>query len=68
MRSLLSRNGQGAGMNALYWRGGMTAYESRTRSRLLLQSERHAEGWGGLVKCRRAAPARRTRGHDDQMD
>ena len=50
MRSLIARIGEQAGMNALYWRGGVNAFEGKTRSHLLIDSTKNEKGWGGLVK------------------
>jgi internalin A len=48
MRSVIARIGDQAGLDAIYWRGGVYVYETTTRSRALIEEEMH--GWRGTVR------------------
>jgi internalin A len=39
MRALMSRIGQGAGMTAIYWQGGLCLYEQKTRSSAMIEEQ-----------------------------
>jgi internalin A len=49
MRGIISRIGSEAGLNAEYWRGGVYVFESRTRSRAIIEEEM-TEGWQGCIR------------------
>ena len=49
LRSLMAEIGQQAGVNGLYWRGGVCVYEHQTRSHALIEQET-TEGWRGLIR------------------
>lgn len=51
VRALVSTVGEIAGPNAIYWRGGMCAFDAETQSRTLLEEVR-GDGWGGAVVVR----------------
>jgi internalin A len=48
MRSVITRIGDQAGLDAIYWRGGVYVYETTTRSRALIEEE--MDGWRGTVR------------------
>lgn len=48
IRSVIARIGDQAGLNAIYWRGGVYVYETTTRSRALIEHE--IDGWRGTVR------------------
>lgn len=51
IRSIMSRLGQEAGMNGLYWKGGLCLYEHNSRSRAVI--EQHMTGdWQGDIRIR----------------
>jgi internalin A len=49
MRGIISRIGEIAGLAADYWRDGFNIYESRTKSRALVE-QTIEEGWHGRIK------------------
>jgi internalin A len=49
LRSFVSRIGNEAGLNALYWKGGMFLYEHTCRSRALIEQESRG-GMRGLIR------------------
>ncbi|MBX9702403.1 MAG: toll/interleukin-1 receptor domain-containing protein, partial [Acetobacteraceae bacterium] len=51
IRSLIARVGAEAGVDALYWRGGVTAYEAGTRSHLLIEQVTTGD-WSGEIRLR----------------
>jgi internalin A len=51
IRSIISAVGEIARVDALFWRGGLCAFESETRSRVLIIEERTG-GWHGLIRIR----------------
>jgi internalin A len=51
IRAIISHVGQIAGVDALYWRGGLFAYEAQTRSRILIEEEK-GEAWQGAIRVR----------------
>jgi internalin A len=51
VRSVISRIGSQAGMNALYWRGGLCVYEQTTGSRALIDQQID-DAWGGSIRVR----------------
>ncbi len=51
MRQIMASVGELAGQDALYWRGGLSAYESDTRSRLLIEEEMTGP-WDGVIRVR----------------
>jgi internalin A len=51
MRSIMGEIGGLAGVNALYWRGGLCAFDAGTRSRLLIEEEMTGD-WKGAVRVR----------------
>jgi internalin A len=54
MRGLLSRIGQQAGMTAMYWDGGVCAYEKNTRSHARIEQNRGSSpiAWSGTILIR----------------
>ena len=44
IREVIARIGSRAGVNALYWKGGVCVYEAETRSRGLIEQEALADG------------------------
>jgi internalin A len=52
MREVITRIGDEAGVNALYWRGGVCVYEATTRSRALIEQDMSAGsgGWQGRIR------------------
>jgi internalin A len=50
-RSIMAQIGKIAGPDALYWRGGVCAFEGSTRSRLLIEEEMTGE-WQGAIYVR----------------
>ncbi len=51
MREVIARIGGEAGVNALYWRGGVCVYEATTRSRALIEQEMSGT-WQGRIHLR----------------
>jgi internalin A len=51
MRGVIVRIGGQAGMNGLYWKGGLCAYETRTRSHALVEQEMSGD-WAGTIRVR----------------
>lgn len=51
LRGLIARVGTLAGTNAVYWRDGVTAYETSLRSHAFIEQETHG-GWGGKITLR----------------
>jgi internalin A len=51
VRSVISRIGSEAGVTALYWRGGLCVYETRTRSRALIE-QKMIDQWRGKILIR----------------
>jgi len=51
IRSILARIGEIAGPDALYWRGGVCAFEGTTRSRMLIEEEMTGD-WQGAIHVR----------------
>ncbi|WP_158660235.1 COR domain-containing protein [Niveispirillum cyanobacteriorum] len=51
IRTILSRIGSMAGEDALYWRGGLCGYETRYRSRFLIEQEMTGD-WSGHITVR----------------
>jgi internalin A len=51
VRSVISRIGTQAGMNALYWRDGLCVYEQTTGSRALIQQQIDG-AWSGSISIR----------------
>jgi internalin A len=51
MRSIMAEIGSLAGGSALYWRGGLCAFDMGTRSRLLIEEEMTGN-WQGMVRVR----------------
>jgi internalin A len=51
IRSIMSRIGEIAGPDALYWRGGLCAFEGSTHSRMLIEEEMTGE-WEGVIRVR----------------
>ncbi len=49
LRSFVSRIGNKAGANALYWKGGIFLYEHTCRSRALIEQEAQG-GWKGIIR------------------
>jgi internalin A len=49
MREVIARIGGEAGVNALYWRGGVCVYEATTRGRALIEQEMSG-GWQGRIR------------------
>lgn len=49
LRSFVSRIGNEAGVNALYWKGGISLYEHTCRSRALIEQEAQG-GWRGVIR------------------
>jgi internalin A len=47
MRGVIVRIGSQAGVNALYWRGGVCVYEKTTRSHALIEQEAAEDDWRG---------------------
>ncbi|MFZ1426911.1 MAG: leucine-rich repeat domain-containing protein, partial [Geminicoccaceae bacterium] len=47
-RDVIAKIGSSAGVNALYWRGGVCVYEAGTRSRGLIEQELAADGSGRI--------------------
>jgi internalin A len=52
IRSIMAEVGAEAGINALYWRGGLCAFEAGTRSRLLIEEEMTGDDWQGVIRVR----------------
>jgi internalin A len=48
MREVIARIGGQAGVNALYWRGGICVYEVGTRSRALIEQEMESDAHGRI--------------------
>lgn len=48
VREVISKIGSQAGVNALYWRGGVCVYEAGTRSRALIEQEMENETQGRI--------------------
>jgi len=48
MRSVIARIGNRAGLDAIYWRCGVCAYETTTQSYVLIEQE--MDGWRGTVR------------------
>ncbi len=55
LRSVIVAIGRIAGVNALYWRGGVCVYERNTRSRALIE-QIHTQGWRGQIRLRTQGP------------
>ena len=55
LRSVIVAIGRLAGINALYWRGGVCVYEGNTRSRALIEQVQ-TEGWRGVLRLRTQGP------------
>jgi internalin A len=51
IRSVMAAIGELAGMDALYWRGGLCAYEADSRSKVLIEEEM-GTGWRGVIRIR----------------
>ena len=51
IRSIMAEIGELAGVNALYWRGGLCAFDAHTRSRLLIEEEMTGD-WRGAIRVR----------------
>lgn len=51
IRTILSLIGKDAGPRALYWRGGVCGYETRLRSRFLIEQDMTGE-WEGRIRLR----------------
>ena len=51
IRSVMAEIGEIAGQDALYWRGGLLAFEAGTGSRLLIE-QALGPGWGGTLRLR----------------
>jgi internalin A len=49
MRTIISKIGSKAGLNADYWHGGMFTYEAVSGSRALIEEEQ-LEGWQGRIR------------------
>jgi internalin A len=49
MRGVIARIGGQAGINGLYWKGGLCAYETRTRSHVLVEQEMSGD-WAGTIR------------------
>src|SRR5262249_22545257 len=49
MRGVIARIGDHAGLDAIYWRGGVYVYETTTRSRALIEQEMPPDAWRGRV-------------------
>jgi internalin A len=49
IRQIMSAIGEIAGVDALYWRGGLCTYEAETRSRLRIDEEMTG-AWDGLIR------------------
>ena len=51
LRSLIAKIGTEAGINALYWQGGVCVYESSTKSRALIEQIAGGQGeWSGCIR------------------
>ncbi len=50
MRGVIAHVGDHAGLDAIYWRGGVYVYETTTRSRALIEQEVPPNGWQGTVQ------------------
>ncbi len=50
MRGVMVRIGAMAGLHAVYWRGGVYAYETTTRSRALIERLGAPEDWHGTIR------------------
>ena len=50
MRGVIARIGSEAGVNALYWRGGVCVYEKTTRSHALIEQEAAEDDWRGHIR------------------
>ena len=51
IRAIVSQIGELAGVNATYWRGGVSFYEKTTHARALIEQEME-EGWSGRIILR----------------
>lgn len=49
MRGVTARIGGDAGINGLYWRGGLCVYETNTRSHALIEQEMSSD-WTGIIR------------------
>ena len=49
MREVIARIGGEAGINALYWQGGICVYETTTRSRALIE-QNMSSTWQGRIR------------------
>ena len=59
LRSVIVAIGRIAGVNALYWRGGVCVYEGITRSRVLIEQAQPCEAdhsWRGQLQLRTQGP------------
>ncbi len=59
LRSVIVAIGRIAGVNALYWRGGVSVYEHHTRSRVLIEQVQPREpshSWRGQLQLRTQGP------------
>ena len=50
MRGVIARIGNAAGLDAIYWRGGVYVYETTTRSRALIEESITPDSWRGTVR------------------
>jgi internalin A len=50
MRDVIAYIGYHAGLDAIYWRGGVYVYETTTRSRALIEQEVPPDAWHGTVR------------------
>ena len=50
MRGVIARIGGQAGVNAIYWRGGVCVYEKATRSHALIEQEAAEDDWRGRIR------------------
>ncbi len=50
MRGVIARIGNEAGLDAIYWRGGVYVYETTTRSRALIEESITPDSWRGTVR------------------
>jgi internalin A len=51
-RGLICEIGGEAGVAALYWRGGVCAYETTTRSHALIEQQDMPDAWHGRIRVR----------------
>lgn len=49
IRSIMAKIGHAAGVNALYWRSGVCAFDTRRNSRVLIEEEYTGE-WQGVIR------------------